>query len=163
MALRFHICLVLFFFLGMIAFTQNKVQVSAIVVQDDEPVDGALIEVFKNGEKTETIITKRSGKFRASLDLQSTYILRVSQFGKCTKKIQIDTRVPENSNGSWMIGFDISLFDLEAGVDMSVLDEPVALISYSDRIEDFDYDAKYTALMSKKLEKLHEQLTQLSK
>jgi len=150
---------------SLTAFGRSKdaVRVKGVVYQERGTVDGAIIDVFEDGNKKEAFVTKPNGKFKLELDLNKEYIIVVSQFGKCTKKLKLDTHVPKGESGVWNVGFEVELFDIVEGLNVEALEAPIALISYDMTGGYFDYDAKYSALMAEKLEEIHYQFEQLSK
>ncbi len=157
------IVLFLFSFSTIEAQSKGKVKARGIVYHKNRPIDGAIIDVYADGIKQEIIITKANGKFKVIMDLNKKYIVNVSQFGKCTKKVSVDTNIPDSESGIWQIAFEISLFDLMTGLDVSALDEPVAKITYDETNGYFDFDARYSAIMAQKVELIKKQLDLLSK
>ncbi|MCK7537002.1 MAG: hypothetical protein MZV63_41590 [Marinilabiliales bacterium] len=64
-------------------------------VKEGSAKDG-LIKLFENDKLIESFTSDRSGKFSLSLDLNKEYIIEFSKEGYVTKKISIDTHVPDD-------------------------------------------------------------------
>ena len=130
------------------AFAQKQgyLEVLGSVTQDGKGLEGADIKVMKGNENADNAMTAGKGSFIINLDLGSTYTLVFSKNGSITKKVLVDTKVPDEYIAQiFSYKFKIELFKLPDGSEMPKdVDKPVAKLAFSEVYEDFDYDQLYT-------------------
>ena len=124
---------------------------------------GATITIKRNGSLFKTITPEDNGRFEAELPSDAIYIVEFSKPGHITKRIEINTRnVPPDdaTYGLDFAGFEVSLFEEIDGLDVSILNQPIAKIAFDPEIGYMNYDAKYTKSIKKELERLKEELAE---
>ena len=88
-----QICLIIFLLNSSIANTQPKFVVYGSFKVEKGNYDGTNIKVTRDGQAFKSSAGKRS--FNYELDYNHTYIFSFSKKGYVTKKIKIDTKVPD--------------------------------------------------------------------
>ncbi len=142
------------------AFSQNYLQVEGkLGIINGSPKDGE-IKLYENGRLVETYISDRSGKMKVDLDLNKDYILEFSKEGYVTKKININTEMPEEylNNRFAPIRFAVDLFQQYDEVNTVVFTQPVGVIKFYEQIGDFDYDVDYSREVRSKIDKAEKEL-----
>ena len=100
-------------------------------------------------KKHNSLRTPASGKFTLKLEYDNYFKLEVSKMGLVTKKFEFDTEIPSNisENQNFSFEFIVVLFPNYNYIDMSVLDQPLAVVRYTKRYDDFFYDYDYAKKM----------------
>lgn len=142
---------------------EGVIRVKGVVYQEDLPIDGAILDVFVNGVKSDVYITRANGRFQFDLDPNHEYVIKVSQFGKVSKMVKLNAYLPKEEFGNWEVGFNVELFDQMEGLDVTVLKDPIAVIFFDKQKGYFDYDENYSKLVAHKLDALKEQYVLLNK
>lgn len=107
---------------------------------------------------------KRSGKCSFTLPLDQVFIIELSKEGYLSKKIKINTKVPElKKKKNFIFRFEADIFEDIPGLNVSVLKKPVAEVKYSDGFDSFIYDVDYTTRVNKDLKKLYQDYYLLQK
>lgn len=91
-----------------------------------------------------TAYTDNKGLFSVRLPLNGKYAIKTVKEGYVPKTISIDTYVPDDKKGNYNFRFIIDLFDDIKDMDVAVLKEPIAKISFNEYFGAFSYDYKYT-------------------
>ncbi len=126
--------------------------------------DGKM-KVEKNGQQISKRSLEKSGKFEAELDYNADYILSFYQDDYVTKKIRVNTKVPEErrEEGFLPFEFQVTLFKQYEGVNTVLFNQPVGFIKYSDEVDDFDYDTDYTKSIQDQLADILKQVEEKQK
>lgn len=134
---------------------------SVVSQNDNSKLVGAKITIFKNGSRSNQVTTDSRGKFSLSLPPDANYILEFSNPGYVNKKISFNTKnVPPElgEGGNFLFRFDMTLFKEMEGLDVSILDKPLAEVMFDPNSTYFDYDKEYTKTIKQRIEKLQEDL-----
>lgn len=93
--------------------------------------------------------TDRFGGMELQLIRNSRYLLELSTPEFVTKKIYIDTYVPDDYRTIGSFDFEVTLIpsDMVPEEDICVLDVPYAIIYFNGKSGEFDYDKEYTERM----------------
>ncbi len=153
-------CLVLLVFMCGNTFAQWKLDVEATVKKDGKKLEGVTVALLKNGSEVEKVTTAVNGKFAFRLDANADYALKLSKPGHVGKMVSISTKnVPpaEMAEDGAFAGWEVSLFEEIKGIDYSVLNQPVAKISYDATAGSFDYDKAYTKTVQAQLSQLNKE------
>jgi tetratricopeptide (TPR) repeat protein len=138
--------------------------VSGKVTSNNEQVnlEGAVVTLFKNGSQVQQMVTKRNGKYSFVLEPNHEWMLSYTKAGYCNKKIYVSTRNVPPERGAF--GFatqpiDVDLFEMPTDAGLSgkindILSDPIGKFVYVSSAQDFDFDAKYTEEIKKKLKEL---------
>ncbi len=140
---------------------QAALPVTANFKIDDGSLDGSYL-VLENltTETSQTI--KGTAKFNLNLPYNFEFLLSFHKPGYITKKIQIDTRAPENriQQGFYPVNFDVILFKQYEGVNIVVFNQPVARYKFSRLLDEIFYDTDYTKQIQSALKAAEEELKQ---
>jgi hypothetical protein len=110
-----------------------------------------------------TTQSSRSGRCKITLPLNQTYTIVFSVPGYVSKKIRVNAKVPSSRHGGYKFRFTIDLFEQIPGLDVSVLDEPVAIVDFNNFMNVFDYDYNYTVAINDGIKKLYRDYYALKK
>ncbi|MEQ9187117.1 MAG: hypothetical protein RLP15_05230 [Cryomorphaceae bacterium] len=125
-------------------FAQNDFVISGKFKIDGGTNNGAKIVVEKNGKRVKQL--EGESRFEIGLDFQAIYVVSFEKEGFVTKRLRFDTHVPEDriEYGFEPFPFTVEIFEQYDDVNMVVFNQPVGRISYSELIDEFDYDTDYT-------------------
>lgn len=125
---------------------------------DGGSVNGSKIIVERDGRQIKSL--DGQSKFEILLDFQSIYVISFEKEGFVTKRLRFDTHVPENrvEYGFEPFGFEVEIFEQYDDVNMVVFNQPVGKISYSELIDEFDYDTDYTKTIQSQLEQANKDM-----
>lgn len=118
-----------------------------IVIEDSSP-EGSKIIISKNGAKIDEQILSKKGRFDIKLALGSDYKLTFEKAGYVSKIISVNTEIPEEvleSNPDFPpVKLTINLLPYVDHIDLSVFDQPVAILAYNQEVDDLTFDAEYS-------------------
>jgi len=141
-------------FANMLTAQNGKLTLSGKVKSDDGiALSEVTVLIFNDltGRKIPTPKTDKNGDFSVSLDLDSIYSIKFSKSNYLTKKIAVDTKVPEGKeNKIWQTQLSVILFEEFQGVDYSeIKDKPTTKIRFETvkGVDMFTHDAAYKAKM----------------
>ncbi|NQV53004.1 MAG: hypothetical protein HQ500_07460 [Flavobacteriales bacterium] len=125
-------------------FAQNDFIISGKFKVDGGTNNGAKIVVEKNGKQVKQL--EGESRSEISLDFQAIYVVSFQKEGFVTKRLRFDTNVPEDriEYGFELFPFTVEIFEQYDDINMVVFNQPVGRISYSELIDEFDYDTDYT-------------------
>ncbi len=161
---KFSVILSILFFLALNLFAQEEqgyLEIKGTAKSDRRVIANAKVEIYRNSVKVKTLKTNESGKFSLKLDLNKYYIIKFDKKGLVSKKVSFITDVPKDEIGIWTYRFSIDLFPMVEGLDISILDNPIAKFKYNDATGEFDFDEEYTDDMLKKIDVLLSQYEDL--
>jgi hypothetical protein len=119
-------------------------------------IDSAEISVYTHDNVLlATFITNKKGKCEFKLPLNKKFIIRVTKKGYVTKFIEVNSKVPHDKKKEYVFPFQVDIFEEIKGLDVSVLNNPVAKITYSTFEERFVYDVNYTNKINADLKKMY--------
>ena len=127
------------------------------VLENDMPLAGAQVMVYRDGIKRDVYKTDSQGFFDVYLDYGFIYSLEFGKPGYVTKKLTIEAdNVPmaDREYGYETGDFKVEIFREVKGVDFSIYDKPIGKIFYSVNSQQFVYDRRYIAKMKKDTEPL---------
>lgn len=116
---------------------------------------GANLVITQNGKPFQNIVTNDDGKVKVDLPIGYNYLIVVSKPQMCTKKFEISTvGVPKDGNPQSFDIQAITLFELQKGIDYSVLNKTLVKAAYDPGTNQMDYDENYINQMLGELDKL---------
>lgn len=118
-------------------------------------LDSALITIYYNKIPYSEILTSKKGKCSFKLSLNKTYLIEVSKEGFVSKSFEVNTKVPTGQNEIYSFDFDIDIFEKVKGLDVSVLEKPIAKVAYNFLDERFAYDVGFTSKINAELKKMY--------
>ncbi|MDT8413163.1 MAG: carboxypeptidase-like regulatory domain-containing protein, partial [Vicingaceae bacterium] len=143
---------------------QWKLDVNGRVKNEDtgKRFEGVTITIKRNGAVWKTITSPSNGEFILELPPDAVYLVEFSKSGFTTKRIEFSTKNVPAEDAKYGFGFpmEISLFEEVEGLDVSILNQPIAKVAFDPLYGDMNYDPNYTKSIQKELDKLkkeHEQ------
>ncbi|MFN8229301.1 MAG: hypothetical protein U0V03_00090 [Bacteroidia bacterium] len=145
--MRFKKAILLLFIIGFNVhlFSQDKtVRFETKIEKDGKGTGSANVNVLQNGKPFKTVVTGDDGKLRLDLPYGYNYQITVSKPQLCSKKFEISTiGIPEDAREMGFKVDGISLFELQKGIDYSVLNQTLLKVNYNAGSQNMDYDEAY--------------------
>jgi len=147
------------FFLSSIELkAQWKLDVNGTVKNEDtkKRFEGVTITIKRNGTVWKTITSPSTGEFTLELPPDAIYLVEFSKPGFTTKKVEFSTKnvPPDDAKYGFEFPMEMNLFEEVEGLDVSILNQPIAKIAFNPSTGYMDYDPSYTKSIQKELEKL---------
>ncbi|MCW3103880.1 MAG: hypothetical protein JWO09_2320 [Bacteroidetes bacterium] len=127
------------------------------------PLDSVLITIYSGDIPYSELWTNKKGKCDFKLPLDKNFRIDISRKGFVTKSILVSTKVPNDQKDIFNFSFDVDLFEEVNGLDVSVLKNPIAKVSYNLAMEGFAYDVTYTSKINADLKKMYKNYYRLQK
>ncbi len=123
-------------------------------------MEGATINIYRNGSRVQSFNTKSDGKFLAQLNPDGDYKIEVTRPGHVAKHIMVSTKgVPaEDARYGFEFPVEFTLFEKMEGLDVSILSRPLAKIQFDPSMGYFNYDEDYLKSVKKELDRLRKEL-----
>ncbi|HEX8517913.1 MAG TPA: hypothetical protein VF868_17085 [Bacteroidia bacterium] len=128
-----------------------------------KPLDSVLVTIYNEDVPYSEIFTNKKGKCSFKLPLDKVFRIEISRKGFVTKSIIINTKVPNEQKSIFNFSFDVDLFESVPGLDVSVLNNPIAKVNYHLATEGFAYDVVYTSKINTELKKMYKNYYRLQK
>ncbi|MDE5611984.1 MAG: hypothetical protein K2I90_08220, partial [Odoribacter sp.] len=139
--------------------------INGSVIVNGNSSEGAKIIVHKNGKKQEEILVNKRGRFDLKLALGADYKMTFSKEGYIPKIVDISTEVPEESietNPNFPpVKLTINLFPYMENVDLSIFEQPIAILTYNPELDDFTFDREYAERIKERVGQSEQKLKQL--
>ena len=152
-----------FIFITKSIYSQNTLEIKGrLLLTEGASLKEGKVNLLVNGQFKQSLITDRSGRFKIDLEINKDYIIEFLHDGYVTKKINVNTEVPENfQNKSFQpIAFTVDLPKQYEGVNLMVYSQPVGIIKFYRQTGDFDYDTDYSTEMRNKIDKAEKELAE---
>lgn len=119
-----------------------------------DPVPHVLFRIYdEKGRLRKPMYTNEKGKGKLRLGFNHEYRVIISSKGFSKKILKINTHLPKDLNAAYIFPADVSLFRETPDLDASLFKEPVAIITYSEKTGQFEYDEEYVNKMQPLLKK----------
>jgi len=119
------------------------------------PLDSVLITVYGNDVPMTKTWTNKKGKCNIKLPLDKNIRIQIFKKGFVAKSIAVNTKVPAKDLDIFSFSCDVDIFEEIAGLDVTVLNSPIAKITYSPSLGTFQYDVSYTNKVNVELKKMY--------
>jgi hypothetical protein len=131
--------------------------------EEASPIDSASIIVYVADSKfiVGKYQTNRKGKCEFKVRLHSKYDITISKDGFVKKSITVNTdfnksAVPEKKlKTAYDFPFAVDIFEDVKGLDVKVLEKPIAKVAFNYTTFNFEYDANYTGRINSELRKMY--------
>ncbi|MBI3509161.1 MAG: hypothetical protein HY064_00755 [Bacteroidetes bacterium] len=124
--------------------------------EDKTVLDSAVISVKnESGLIVLSQLSDVKGKVDLRLPLNRKFTVSITKPGFICKIISVDTKVGKAFIQNYSFAFDVDIFEKVDGLDVSVLDQPVAKISFNSISHEFSYDIAYTSKVNAGLQKMY--------
>jgi hypothetical protein len=154
MKLTHYIIFGLLFLFSLETFSQEiEIKVKGHVERYGQKLEGVTVRLLRNGKEEKRIVTKSNGKYQFMLvEPNSKYLLEFTKDYHIPIKIQISTENPpkkELVEGEFTI--PIGIIERFPEMDVSFLEDPIAIIKYNPEIKTFGFDEKHLQEVKTKL------------
>lgn len=140
--------LLLFALLLTQVVTAQFLTLNGNIVIGEASTEGAKIIIFKNSEKIDEQIISKKGRFEAKLALDADYRLSFEKEGYITKSVSVNTEVPteiiETNPNFPPVKLIINLLPKVENVDLTIFEQPIAILTYNYELDDFTFDKEYS-------------------
>lgn len=148
-----------FFLLLILPFTYllsaQSLLVNGYIIIDDASSEGARITLYKNNEKLEEKNVSKKGKFDLKFGWDADYKLAFEKPGYITKIVNINTDVPpevvESNPNFPPVKLIINLLPMVENIDLSIFEQPIAILAYNYELDDFTFDKEYSSRIKEKI------------
>ena len=155
---------VLFLLVADVSNAQWTLDVMGSVKKEEtnKRLEGATITVKRNGAVFKTLTSPETGKFEVSLLPDAVYVIEFSMPGHVTKRIELSTKnvPPEDAKFGFDFPMEMNLFEPMDGLDVSILNQPIAKVAFNPATGYMDYDPEYTKSIQKELDRLKTELAE---
>ena len=118
-----------------------------VAIANNSP-EGTRVVVIKNGNKLDEQVLNKKGHFDLKLAFDADYKISFEKTGYITKIISINTEVPEESienNPDFPpVKLIINLLPSVEKIDLSIFEQPIAILTYQAELDDFTFDKSYS-------------------
>ena len=133
----------------------NGLTVEGTVSVEEGSVEGAIIQMFRDGRRLDNYGIGANGRYRVELNYNHEWTLIFARPGNFPQKIVVDTKVSREVLQSDPLfppfPVDIKLFTEISGIDRTFSENTVLKIYYSDRVDNFISDLYYNDAQIKHL------------
>lgn len=127
--------------------------------KDEHNLHKVVITILdENNKIVEKYHSNVHGKFNAKLKLRRQYQMVLSKNGFVTKKFIVDTSLPKERTSSYVLRFDILLFEIIKGLDITELETIEETIAFNSFMNEFLLNSiSYTEMVNtnKKIKKMY--------
>jgi hypothetical protein len=131
--------------------------------EEEKLLDSVLVTISQNGIPYTELWTNKKGRCSFKLACDKTFHIEVSKPGYVTKFFEVNTKVAHDKRRAYSFVFDIDIFEEVKGLDVAVLQKPIAKVSYNHLEEQFAYDVTYTSRINFELRKMYKNYYMLQK
>lgn len=131
-------------------------EVVTIPTINREVVKGCTIKIYCGTELITQIDSTDRKKLYFRLKRNSEYTIEVSKEGYLTRSVYFNTTLPEDVKLKPIFTFEYEV-DLPRqieGGDQTILDFPVALVTFEEKSEKFEHNKEYTAIVKQQVDEV---------
>jgi hypothetical protein len=134
----------------------TQIFVAGFINSNEAVYRTAMVRLYDKNEVIDSIAPDEEGGFYFQLPANSHCTIEIEREGYVKKLVSISTKLTEERKRLPMFEFTIDLTKEEEynGVDISDLDFPAAVVSYSSDKRKLMYSAKYASFMNKEQQRL---------
>ncbi|MEI6523431.1 MAG: hypothetical protein WCO37_08050 [Bacteroidota bacterium] len=138
--------------------TKENGKISSVVV----PV--VLFRIYDDkGALIKAVFADEKGKCKFRLGFQKKYKIIISRKGFYSKILSIDTKIPTDLNTAYIFPADITFYREQEKLDAKIFKEPIAIIVFSSKTKQFEYDNLYSKKLDYDLKKIKTEYLKLLK
>lgn len=146
---------------SLLAKAQSLV-INGYVVIEETGAEGTRLIISRNGENTEERNLDKRGKFDLKLALGADYMLSFEKSGYIAKNVTINTEVPEEvveTNPDFPpVRLIINLLPFVEGPDLTIFEQPIAILHYNYELDDFTFDKEYEGGIRERVNKAEQEV-----
>lgn len=143
-------------FSGKTITKSDSIKLSGLVFNNKHVVKQLTIKVYDHNKLIKKVYVARTNRFQTNIPINSNLTIEISAPEYHTKRFIFNSKVPDRAKKPLKYHFDIDIFkesELD-GVNTSLLDFPVGMVSYDSKKGEFVRNKKYTKKMKKDYLKL---------
>lgn len=135
---------------------QLRVQGVVTELHSRKPLPGALVRIYKNGEKVQVMHSGALGRYNAILDNNASYIIRFSMPGHVTKCFAIETFGPawENDHEVKQLEVEMTMFESVNDLDLSFFDLPLGIARFTPMTGVISWNGDYELKVQPEVDRL---------
>lgn len=142
---RYILSLILLTFTHFLS-AQSLIINGNIVIENASP-EGTKVIIYKNNTQLFEDLISKKGRFEFKLALGADYKVSFEKAGYISKNMDINTEVPDEvitSNPSFPpVKLIISLLPQVENVDVTIFEQPIAILAYDPELDDITFDKEY--------------------
>lgn len=143
----------------------QSLQLNGTITIENASPEGAKIIIYKNNIKLTQQDISKKGRFDFKLALDADYKIAFEKSGYITKNISVNTEVPgeivESNPNFPPIKLTINLLPHVGQVDLSIFEQPVAILAYNYELDDFTFDKEYSDKIKDRIAQTEKNIKQL--
>lgn len=155
------ICISLFTY----SLSAQTLNVNGNIVLENASAEGSRITISKNNQPVDEVTIPKKGRFDLKLALDGDYKLTFQKEGYITKIVNINTEIPveilESNSAFPPVKLIINLLPHVEGVDLSIFDQPIAIMAYDAELDDFNFDRDYAGRIKDKVAKTEQDVRRI--
>lgn len=135
--------LLLLMVVPVIPYAQNELHVVGDIYYENDPLPNAMISIDEDTIHFGSHQSNNNGKFYFNLQYQHNYTITFSKPGFMSKKIQINTDVPDfiDPGGNQVVAIKLEL--MKATGDMPDVPSVLGIVKFNMATKEFSYQSKY--------------------
>lgn len=127
-----------------------------LITDDGRKMNGAEIQVYRNGQFVEKVLTDAKGRADIPMSPDGVYTISVSGKNMITKKIEVNTKGVSGITETIYYPAEVDIFPKLDGLNYDILREPIGKVAFDPGAGDFRADADYTKQRQRALQQLTE-------
>jgi len=129
-----------------------------------ENVPVVLFRIYDDkGALLKAVFADDKGKCKFRLGFQKKYKIVISRKGFYSKILTIDTKIPTDLNTAYIFPADVMFYREKEKLDANIFKEPIAIIVFSAKTKQFEYDDLYSKKLAYELKKIQTEYLKLLK
>ncbi|MCX6272693.1 MAG: hypothetical protein NTU44_16045 [Bacteroidetes bacterium] len=130
------------------------------VYVNDQPASSVDVKVFLKDKQIDKTRSINNGRFVEQLKFNQKYRVEIGKTGLVTKKFIFNSELPESANPSqiYIFPLNVDLFPPFEEVDMSLLEDPMAVIEYDKPTDMFAFDIQQATEHVKQVQALQKEI-----
>lgn len=125
------------------------------ITHKTEKLASVLVELYEQNKMVDAFETKKNGKFKFFLYNNHIYTIQLTKEGYNPKKVTVNTWIPNDFEDETSFPFDLELDELSSLIDgnkETLLEYPIAIISFDEKKGAFTFNKEYTQGLIQELE-----------
>ncbi|MDP4764314.1 MAG: hypothetical protein NWR97_11670 [Salibacteraceae bacterium] len=117
------------------------------ITHKTEKLASVLVELYEQNKMVDAFETKKNGKFKFFLYNNHIYTIQLTKEGYNTKKVTVNTWIPNDFEDEISYEFDLELDELNTILQdekETLLEYPTAIISFDETRGEFIFNKEYT-------------------
>lgn len=121
--------------------------------EGNKKLEGVRVVVLQDGEQFDVMLTDSKGSYEFELPLRHNYTFSFELEDHSNKRIEVDASgIPESIIGNRNMDLDMTMFEIPAAFDKSILEDPFGKGEYDAEKNTVVFDNNYTVRMRNKVQ-----------